>query len=97
MENMEVTDKWYYLIVQNPDTPIAQFLGFSQDDGEKFLPVFKSKQDAKACFSLMPKDLFTGKYDVHAVIEEDVRTAAKEAGHKIFILDEDGKILKQLE
>ena len=45
----------------------------------------------------MPKDLFTGKYDVHAVIEDDVRFAAREEGHKIFILDEDGKVLKQLE
>ncbi|WDP89482.1 MAG: hypothetical protein HUN04_07000 [Desulfobacter sp.] len=97
MENMKVTDKWYYLIVQDPETPYEKFIGFSNEDtDEKFLPAFKTKQDAKECFSLMPKDVFKGKYDVHAVILDDILTAAEEKGHNVFLMDEQGKITRQL-
>lgn len=97
MDNMEITDKWFYVIVRDPGTPSEQFVGFSDDDaGEKFLPVFKTKQDAKTCFAKLPKDIFRGKYDVHAVIEEDIINTAKEKGHEIYVVDETGKILNQL-
>ncbi|MDD9301117.1 MAG: hypothetical protein HUK40_01750 [Desulfobacter sp.] len=97
MDNMEITENWYYLIVKDPETPYEEFIGFNNEaTNEKFLPAFKTKQDAKACFALMPKDVFKGKYDVHAVIEDDILVAAKDKGHKIFLLDETGKISKQL-
>ena len=86
MENMEVTENWYYLIVRDPGTSAEQFVGFSNDDTEKFLPVFKTKQDAKSCFALMPKEVFQGKYDVHAVIEEDILSTAGENGHQVFVI-----------
>jgi len=97
MENMELTDTWLYVIVRDPATSDEEFVGFSDENtNEKFLPAFKTKQDAKACFALLPKDIFNGKYEVHAVIEEDVMNTAKEQGHAVFLLDEEGKILKQL-
>ena len=97
MDNMEVTENWYYLIVSDPETAYEEFIGFSNEEtDEKFLPVFKTKQDAKECFALMPKDVFKGKYDVHAVIEDDILVTAKEKGHRIFLVDEEGKVLKQL-
>ena len=76
---------------------MKEFIGFkSEKTDKKFLPVFKTKQDAKACFALMPKDLFKGKYDVHAMIEDDILVTAKEKGYHTFLVDEEGKILKQL-
>lgn len=97
MEDTNVTDTWYYLIVQNPDTPSEEVVGFVDDKtGKKFLPAFKTRQDAKKCFQLLPKDLFREKYDIHAVIEEDVLSTAEKAGHQVFLLDETGQILKPL-
>jgi len=97
MENMEITDTWLYVIVRDPGTNGEEFLGFSDENtNEKFIPAFKTKQDAKACFALLPKDAFNEKYEVHAVIEEDILGAAKDQGHAVFLLDEEGKILKQL-
>ncbi len=97
MENMEITDRWYYLIVQDPGTSNEQFIGFTNEDThENFLPAFKSQQDAKACFALMPKDIFKGKYEVQAVIEEDILQAAQGKGHQVFIMDDEGKITKAL-
>ncbi len=97
MENMETTDSWLYVIIQDPGTSDEEFIGFSDEaTDERFLPAFKTKQDAKACFAKLPKDVFNGKYEVQAVIEEDVMIAAKAQGHAVFILDEEGKILNQL-
>lgn len=97
MENMEITEKWYYLIVQDPGTSNEQVVGFTNENtNENFLPAFKTQQDAKACFALMPKDIFKGKYEVQAVIEEDILITAKKEGHKVFLLDDEGKILKEL-
>ncbi len=97
MENKKTIENWYYVIVQDPDTSAEQFVGFAQEDtNEKFLPAFKTKQDAEACFMLMPKDIFNGRYDTHAIIEEDLLGAAAENGHKIYLLDEKGSLLKPL-
>ncbi|MFO7910931.1 MAG: hypothetical protein R6V15_02090 [Desulfotignum sp.] len=97
MENINTADNWYYVIVQNPETASEKILGFSDEKtNEKFLPAFKTKQDAKSCFQLLPKDLFKEKYDIHAAIEEDIIDTAKKAGHRVFIMDEAGHILKPL-
>ena len=97
MDNMEVTDKWFYVIVKEPGTAEEEFVGFSDETaGEKFLPVFKTKQDAKSCFSKLPKDIFKAKYDVHAVIEEDIVLSARDKGHNVFVVDETGRILSRL-
>jgi len=96
-KNSETAENWYYIIIQDPNTQTEQFVGFN--DGktkEKFLPAFKTKEEARTCFALMPKDLFNGQYDTQAVIEEDLLAVANENGHKIYLLDEKGTILKYL-
>lgn len=96
-EDNETAENWYYIIIQDPNTQSEQFVGFS--DGktkEKFVPAFKTKEEARTCFALMPKDLFNGKYDTQAVIEDDLLAVANENGHKIYLLDEKGTILKYL-
>ncbi len=97
MENIKTDENWYYVILQDPHSETEQFVGF--DDGktkEKFLPAFKTKDTAKACFALMPKDLFNGEYGTQAVIEDDLLAVADENGYKIFLLDEKGTILEHL-
>ena len=96
-ENLNKSENWYYIIIRDPETPTEQFVGFSDENtSEKFLPAFHTKEEARACFALMPKDLFHGAYDTQAVIEEDLIAAAKENDHRVYLLDENGKILKHL-
>jgi hypothetical protein len=88
---------WYYIIVQDPGKSNEQFVGFrNPEDQEKFLPAFKTKDQAQACFALMPKDLFNGNYDTQAVIEEDLLSVAEDAGYQIYLLDGKGTILAHL-
>ncbi|MFO7989449.1 MAG: hypothetical protein ACQEQ5_01960 [Thermodesulfobacteriota bacterium] len=97
METINTDDNWYYVIVQNPETASEKLLGFSDEKtSKKFLPAFKTKQDAQKCFHMLPKDLFKDKYDIHAMIEEDVLATAEKEGHQVFLLDETGQILKPL-
>lgn len=93
MEN----ENWLYVIIQNPETPQEEFLGFQDEKTrEKFIPAFKSQEEAKTCFMLMPKDVFTARYDTQAVILEDIVRAAEANGHSIYLLDGKGAILDRL-
>ena len=90
----KTTETWYYIIIQDPGSSTEQFVGFQDEkDGIKFLPAFKTKEEAKSCFSLMPKDLFNGSYDTQAVIADDLFAVANQNGHKIYLLDSQGNIL----
>ena len=96
-KNAENSKNWYYIIVQNPETSAEQFVGFNDSKtNEKFIPAFKTKDQAKACFALMPKDLFNGLYDTQAVIDDDLFDIAEKNGHRIYLLDEKGTILDYL-
>lgn len=92
-----IAKNWYYIIVQDPGTPSEQFVGYKDSKtDEKFIPAFKTKEQAKACFSLMPKDLFNGTYDTQAVIDDDLFAVAETHGHAIYLLDDKGTILDYL-
>ncbi len=97
VENIGIDETWYYVIVQNPGKEEEELVGFfDSDTNEKFIPSFKTKEEATKCFSLMPKDVFNGKYETQAMIGEDLLGAVKENGHKIYLLDKNGKILELL-
>lgn len=96
MENntAKTEDAWYYVIVQDPGSSTEQFVGFKDPETQdKFIPAFKTKDEARACFALMPKDLFNGDYDAQAVIREDLVNSAGSDGHQVYLLDAKGTIL----
>lgn len=96
-DTRKTMENWYYIIIRDPGSPAEQFVGFSDEKTqERFLPAFKTKEDARACFALMPKDLFNGAYDTQAVIEDDLLATAAENDHRVYVLDEKGKILDRL-
>jgi hypothetical protein len=95
-KNTGTKENWYYIIIRDPGTSTEQFVGFSDGKSEeKFIPAFKTKEEARACFAMMPKDLFSGDYDTQAVIKDDLLNTAIENDHRIYLLDEKGKILKE--
>ena len=92
-----IDKNWYYIIIQNPGTSTEQYVGFNDSKtDDKFIPAFKTKEQAKVCFALMPKDLFNGEYDTQAVIDDDLIEISNENGHRIYLLDEKGTILDYL-
>ncbi|MFA5904787.1 MAG: hypothetical protein WC836_12705 [Desulfobacula sp.] len=96
-QDIKTNECWYYIIIQNPDTSSEQYVGFSDEKTkEKFIPAFKTKEDAQACFTLMPKDIINATYGIQAVIKDDLLGVAQENDHKIYLLDEKGTILNYL-
>lgn len=89
-----VDANWYYVIVQDPGSCHEQFVGYAHPDtNENFLPAFRTKDQARACFAIMPKDVLNGKFDVQAIIEDDLVDAAQKAGYRIYLLDAKGAVL----
>ncbi len=90
-------DTWYYIVVQNPETSSEQFMGYTdKETNATFIPCFKTKEIAQQCFLLMPKDIIKEKYEVQAVIKEDLIDLAGKQHYEIFLLDDKGKILEQI-
>ena len=97
MAALEKKTEWFFCIVQDPETNQEQLMGFKDDEtNTDFIPIFKTKEEAQQCFLLMPKDIMNHKYDVQAIIREDVVSQAKKTGHKIFLMNEKGLINQEL-
>ncbi len=95
--NSPKKDTWYYIIVQNPDTPFSEILGYTDEETRAtFIPAFQSKEIAQQCFMIMPKNIMKEKYEAQAIIFEDLMTHAESTGHEVFLMDDRGKILEKI-
>jgi len=98
--NNKIKDTWYYVVIQNPGISNEHFLGYSNQETETtFVPAFKSKEIAQQCFLLMPKmpkDVMNEKYEIQAIIEDDLIDKSQKNGYEVFLLDEKGSILKKI-
>lgn len=93
----KMKDIWYYIIVQNPETPVSQILGYTDEKTKAtFIPAFKTKETAQQCFMIMPKNIMKEKYEVQAMILEDLSVHAKKTGHEVLVLDDVGRILEKI-
>jgi len=86
---------WLYVAVQK-NGPGEQIVGQSDPEHDiAFIPAFLSKESAQqAMFHLHLEK--KKKYEVQAIIYEDLARHAMEGGFMIFVLDDDGKILERL-
>jgi glutathione peroxidase-family protein len=92
--NIDATT-WLYVAIQKKG-PSEQIVG--QTDSEHdidFIPAFISKESAQqAMFHLHLEK--KKKYEVQAIIYEDLAKHAVEGGFLIFILDDDGNVVERL-
>ena len=44
----------------------------------------------------MPKDIMNEKYEVQAIIKEDLIDHAKKNDHEVFLLDDKGSMIKKI-
>jgi len=95
--NDQLNNIWYYIVVQNPGTSNEQFVGYTDKETKTtFIPTFKTKEIAQQCFLLMPKDIINEKYEVQAIIKEDLMDHAKKTNFEVFLLDDKGIMLEKI-
>lgn len=86
---------WVYVMVQNPGAD-EKIVG--QNDPEKkitFIPTFTEKESAQQAMFHMPKERGQ-KYEIQAIIYEDLERYAAEGLSLIFLLDADGNIIEKI-
>ncbi len=88
-------EKWVFVLIQNPGSD-EQIAGMHDDEaGTDFIPAFQSKEDAAECFINLPRE--PGKrYEVQAIILEDLENYASKNYFMIFFLNKEGKVLNRI-
>jgi len=95
MTNTINNDDWVWVVIQDPGGN-EQFLGQQENEtGIAFIPMFKEKDDALMCMPLMARDKQI-KYEAQAVIFSDLKEQAASSGFRIYLLDNEGRVLDKL-
>jgi hypothetical protein len=86
---------WLYVIVQDPETD-AEIMGQYDEAADlRFIPAFKTKDDAQQGLLQLPTSR-GAKYEIQALIVEDLKRYASEKGFLLFVLSAEGKIEAQI-
>ena len=86
---------WLYVAIQKAGSS-EQIVGQTDNEHDiSFIPAFLSKETAQqAMFHLHLEK--KSKYEVQAIIYEDLARHAVEGGFLIFVLDKEGKVVERL-
>ncbi len=88
-------NRWVYIIVQDPDRN-EQFLGQHDEEADiSFIPFFMEKDDAMQCLPILVRDIFK-KFEVHAILYEDLLSYADENSFQLYLLSGKGEILDKI-
>lgn len=89
-------DTWVWVVVQNPGGD-EKFLGQLDEKNKiSFIPAFYQKADAQQCFLQMHRQKGK-KYEIQAIFFDELAKDAAKHGFRIFMLNEDGKVLEEIE
>ena len=95
MNDRPADDQWVYAAIEDPGAN-EKFVGlYDEADGVSYIPVFDTKDEAQSCMINMPRQP-NKKYEVQAVLFEELAKDARENGFLIFVLNGDGQILKRV-
>jgi len=95
MSKLIENDQWVWVVIQDPGGN-EQFLGqHDQEKNESFIPTFLKKEDAQQGLALMTREK-SCKYEVQAILFEDLSYRASENGFMIFILNSETEILEKI-
>ncbi len=88
-------DQWVWVVIQDPGG-VEQFLG-QQDakNDETFIPVFLEKEEAQQGLSFLVREKGL-KYEVQAILYEDLSQRAGEYGFMLFLLNGAGEVLEKI-
>jgi len=84
---------WIYIVVKDPDSPGSEFMAYENPEtSQPFIPAFETKEEAQQCFLIMPKEIMKYKYEVQAILKEDLLAEARRNDYHVYILDDRSKI-----
>ena len=95
MQNKNDKDQWVWVVVQDPGGN-EQFLGqHDEQEDISFIPVFADKEAAQQ--GLLGLTRQPGhKYEVQAILREELIKDAAAGGFMIFLLNESGDVLEKI-
>lgn len=95
MENMKDKDQWVWVVVQDPGGN-EQFLGqHDQKMDISFIPAFINKEAAQQCFLNLTRQPGL-KYEVQAILREELLKDAAAGGFMVFLFAENGEMLEKI-
>ncbi len=95
MKNGGEKDQWVWVVVQDPGGH-EQFLGqHNQQEDISYIPAFSSKEAAQQCFLNMSRPP-GHKYELQAILREELAKDAAAGGFMIFLLNENGQVLEKI-
>jgi hypothetical protein len=95
MKNPQRADQWVWVVVQDPGGK-EQFLGqHDKLENISYIPVFHSKEEAQQCFMNMDRQK-NCKYEVQAILFEELAKDAAANGFMVFLLNDQGDILEKI-
>ncbi len=84
---------WVYVFVCDPG-PSESYLGlYDAEKDVNFIPVFKNKNDANDSFLNIPREKGK-KYELQAVLLEELQEQAEENSFNVALVDDEGKVVK---
>ena len=95
MQQMNDEDQWVWVVVQDPGGN-EQFLG--QHDEQKdisFIPAFTDKEAAQQGYLNLIRDP-GHKYEVQAILREELVKDAAAGGFSVYLLNDSGDILEKI-
>ena len=95
MHNELNADTWIWVVVQDAGAN-EQFVGqHNEETNVSFIPAFYQKEDAEQCLIHIPRQKGK-KYEIQAVLFEDLSQDASKNGFNIFMLSAEGEVLKKI-
>lgn len=95
MQNIKDEDQWLWVVVQDPGGN-EQFLGqHDEQEGISFIPAFHDKEAAQQGF-LNLKRQPGYKYEVQAILREELLKDAAAGGFMVFLISETGQVLEEI-
>ncbi len=86
---------WVWVVVLDPGKN-EQFLGqHYKEEDISFIPTFLKKEEALECLDHLTRDE-EKKYEVQAILYEELARDAAEHGFMLFILNGAGKVLEKI-
>ena len=94
MQNMKNEDEWVWVVVQDPGGN-EQFVGqLDQQENISFIPAFSDKESAQQGFLNLTRQP-GHKYEVQAILREELLKDAEQGGFMVFLLGESGEVLEK--
>jgi hypothetical protein len=84
---------WVYAVISNSGEN-GKLTGFQDKNEAIFIPILKTKIDAEGFLGYMPRNPGI-RYEVQAIIFEDVLKFARESGSLVYLVNAKGEILEK--